>query len=124
MDRAIIQDYSRLIGIPYIQSDCWSITREFYRIVFNIDLKHYYDSPPNDLRVANNLIYSSLGDFEKTSFRGFGDIILIKIGGIESHIAVYLGGGKMLHTSKNTGSVIENTTRWEKSITGYYRIKK
>lgn len=117
------KDYSCLIGIPYEKYDCWGIVREWYKIVYGIELKHYYSEVPNDRNIANSLIYSSMGDFKKVETPEFGDIVLIKLFGVESHIAVYLGDGLILHTSKNTGCIIDRLSKWGKVVTGYFRIE-
>ena len=120
----ISPDYSSLIGIPYDQLDCWGIVREFYRIVFNIDLKPYYETIPKTREMAKTIIYDSMADFYEVNDRMFGDIFLIKMFGVESHIAVYLGNGTMLHTSKHSGCIVERVHRWEKLIVGTYRARK
>ena len=55
-------NYSELIGIPYDKLDCWGIALEFYRKVFNIELKRYYDEVPNNRDIAKNLIYHNLSN--------------------------------------------------------------
>lgn len=118
------QDYSKLIGIPYETLDCWGIVREFYKIVFNIELRAYYEIVPETREMAKSIVYNSMADFIEVNDRVFGDIFLIKIFGVESHIAVYLGNGTMLHTSKHSGCIIEKVARWEKLIVGTYRARR
>lgn len=120
----ITKEFSKLIGTPYEKADCWNIAREFYLIVFGIELKHYYQETPKNRDIKSSLIYSNKGDFERVDSPIFGDLITLKIFGIECHIAVFLGQGKMLHTSEKTGCVIDSLKKWEKLITGYYRIKE
>lgn len=115
---------SFLVGVPYSKMNCWDLTREFYRVSMGAELKHVSAGGPNDRVENSNLIYSSKGEFEKVDCPEYGDIILIKIRGIESHIAVYLGKGLMLHTCESTGSVVDRTDRWDKTITGYYRLPR
>ncbi len=115
-------NYAGLIGIPYERIDCWGIALEFYKRVFNIELKRYYDEVPNNRDIAKNLIYHNKGDFIEVSEPEFGDIILIKLYGVESHIAIYIGGGKILHSYKNVGCHIDNIKKWNKLIVGYYRV--
>ena len=122
MAQIISQDYSRLVGVPYLRMNCWELSREFYRIVFGISLKHYYIDRPKERKEYQDMIYTNIGDFTKVSDPEFGDLVLLKIKGLESHIAVYVGEGKILHTSKNTGSVIEPISRWGNLIGGYYRV--
>ncbi len=125
MSLAPTQNFSNLVGIPYAKMNCWELAQAFYQQVMNADLKHYYedDAPPTP-QATETLIYSSIGDFKKVlGTPEFGDIILISILGVESHIAVYVGDGMMLHTSRRMGSVLERTSKWKRCISGYYRLK-
>jgi cell wall-associated NlpC family hydrolase len=118
------EEYASLIGIPYKTLDCWGIVREFYRLVFKVELKRYYEEIPNDRDVAKNLIYTNMGEFSLIEgLPKFGDIALIRLFGIESHIAVYIDKGKILHTSINNGCHIDSLKKWEKLVVGFYRVK-
>ena len=121
--RSISQGYSKLIGEPYEKYNCWQIAKEFYRIVYGIELLHAFDNFPEDKEEIKHLIYSNMGSFEKVDTPQFGDIILLKIRGIESHIAVYLEKGMFIHTSKGTGCVLDRVSVWGKVIVGFYRLK-
>lgn len=123
-DKEFSQICSKLVGVPYSVLDCWGLAVEFYKQVFEIDLKRYYDEIPQDRDVTKNLIYTHRGEFEEVKDRKMGDLITIRLFGIESHIAIYLGNNKILHTSKHSGGIIENISKWEKLIVGFYRIKK
>lgn len=116
--------FTCLIGTPYQDLDCWGIAREFYHLQFNMDLKRYYDNAPNDLKIANKLIYSSIGDFEKVTIPKFGDIVLINLYGIEAHIGIYINEQQLLHTTRNSGCVLDRMERWKKMIVGFYRVKQ
>jgi cell wall-associated NlpC family hydrolase len=116
--------YSSLIGIPYSEKDCWAIVRDFYRIEFNTVLESYYDGLPKGKEEANALVKSAMRDFTEASKPYlFGDIVLIRLYGIECHIGVYLGEGLILHTSEGSGCVVERLTKWEKLVVGFYRVK-
>ena len=113
-----------LIGTPYEVLDCWGVVVEFYKRSMGTELKRYYDEIPTDREVTRNLIYTHRGEFEEVLDRKYGDLITIKLFGIESHVAVYLGEGLILHTSKHSGCIIERISKWEKLIVGFYRIKQ
>lgn len=49
-------------------------------------------------------------------------IILMSLKGYESHIAVYLGEGMIIHATKQAGVICEDYTKYQKRITGYYKI--
>lgn len=115
-------DYSSLIGTSYEKLDCWGIAREFYFLVFGIELKRYYEDIPQNREITKDLVYSNKGDFKKVEVPKFGDLILIKIRGIESHIAIYLDESLILHTQHKIGCVVDRKSRWDKLIVGYYRV--
>lgn len=117
-------DYSKLIGTPYNIQDCWGIAREFYRIVFNIDLKRYYDEIPQNRDIAKGLVYTNKGDFKEVSSPQFGDLILIKLFGIESHIAIYIDENTILHTQHRVGCNLDKLSKWKRLIVGYYRLEE
>lgn len=119
------QAYSKLLGTPYSEKDCWGIILDFYREVFGIQLKSYYDKIPGNRDITQNIIYSNAGDFTKIheKDRRFGDIIVIRLYKVESHVAVYVGDDKMLHTTSHSGCVIDRVLRWKHLITGYYRVE-
>jgi len=100
------------------------VTKLFYKHVFNIKLQDYYSDVPDSRDIAQSLVYSSMKDFEEVTKPEFGDLMLIKLQGIESHIAVFLGEGIMFHSTIHSGSVIERISKYEKLIVGFYRVKK
>ena len=116
-------EVSQLIGTPYEVKDCWAIVREFYLHTFNIELKPYYDGLPKEKNDAREIIKSSTKDFVLA--RGelqFGDILLIRLFGVECHIAVYIGNGRILHTKKGTGCMVDRYATWSKSVSQTYRV--
>jgi len=119
-------DLTPMIGIPYEELNCWGVARQFYASYLGIELKHYTEIHDPDAETTRQLISTNVGDFiciDDCELK-FGDLILIRMFGVESHIAVYIGDGKMLHTQKKTGSVIDRIERYENRITGFYRVKK
>lgn len=114
---------SSYIGIPYSKKDCFNLAKDFYKQELGLELKHYFDELPKNRNEMCALIYTHKGDFKKVRSPEYGDIILLKIKGIESHIAVYLGNGLMLHTTEKTGSVIDRLSRWVNMVSGYYTLR-
>jgi cell wall-associated NlpC family hydrolase len=119
-----MKDFTEFVGVPYEKADCWRLSQLFYQKVFGIELKSYYEHTPRDRSDRQNLIFTNVGEFKKVDKPEFGDLILIRVLGIESHIAVYIGDGMMLHTSEKTGSVLEPIARWQRRIVGFYRTEK
>ncbi len=115
---------SSFVGIPYETKNCWDLAVDFYDKILGISLKHIYNSGITPDRFeTKNLIFTNMGEVEEVSTPSFGDIIILKIFGVEAHIAICVGEGKMLHTSKASGSVIDRIKKWEKQIVGFYRVK-
>lgn len=114
-------DFSSLVGVPYEKSNCWETARDFYALVFGIELKHYCDQAPESRTDIQNLIFSNIGDFVEVKEMQFGDLLLIRLRGIESHIGIFVGGGKFLHSAKGTGSAIDRLEKWKHLIVGIYR---
>ena len=120
-----INNCHNLIGIPYEKINCWELCQKFYAQVFSVELQDYFDPRYTENKnYVNSLIRTNESDFVKVRSPEFGDLITIKIKGVECHIAIFLGNGLMLHTSKGTGSVIDRISRWNNMIVGYYSIKK
>ena len=119
-------EYKNLIGTPYAEKDCWGVVVEFYKQVFGAHLKNYYDEIPSTRDQAKSIIYSCLEDFSKVEDKDkkFGDIILIRLYGVDSHIGVYLENDLMLHSTLHSGCVVDRITRWKHLIVGYYRAIK
>lgn len=111
------------IGTPYEVVNCWELVRHFYRDVFGIELKHYYLDFPQTRKETQGLIYTNKGDFENVGVPKFGDIIVFKIRGVESHIGVFIDRGVFLHSSRGVGCVMDKIEKWEPHISGYYRLR-
>ena len=124
MDLQTSKDFSKLIGLSYAEFNCWDVCHIFYKDFLGIELKQYYSVDPKKEDERNNLISSNVGDFEKVIEPKFGDLILIKLNGIESHIGVFLTDVTFLHTTEKTGCIIDRTSRWVERISGYYRVRK
>jgi len=114
-------NYSSLIGISHEEKNCWDIAVDFYRLVFDLELKHYYGKETPNRIDTSALIYSNKGDFVKVDQPVFGDLIIFSIHGIESHIGIYIDQTIFFHSSKTTGSVHDRLDRWKTLIVGYYR---
>lgn len=117
--------YSNLIGLSYETHNCWDIAVLFYKNVLGLDLSHFHDgSGVPDREITRNIIFTRQAEFEKVSVPKFGDIVILKLFGIECHIAIYLGHGKILHTTRTSGSVIDRIEKWKRVVVGYYRAKQ
>ncbi len=123
MDPRTSQAYFSLIGTSYEEKDCWQIAKDFYSMVFGVSLGRIYDGPPQERKDTELLVKKYIEEFEKVDTPKFGDLILFNIRGLESHIGVYVGEERFIHSSKRIGCVIDLITRWEKLIVGYYTLR-
>lgn len=117
-------NFSNLIGVPYNKQNCLKLAQNFYKVVFKIELKHYCEDVPVKRSDIQNLIYSNKGDFQKIDSPQFGDLILLRVHGLECHIGIYIDADHILHASRITGSILDKSYRWKTLIGGYYRLKE
>lgn len=126
-------DITSLVGIPYEKMNCWDLAVKFYKDYLGYDLSTIYTGPIPAEGTATkafrentkNLIFTNKGEFEEIKDRPkFGDLLVIKLFGIECHIGIYLGRGKFLHTSSKAGSIVDGAHKYRKLIVGCYRVKQ
>lgn len=114
----------QLVGIPYEEKDCMELVQIFYEQEMGISLKRYYGDRPHTREETREVVMESMSDFEEVKGpRKKGDLLLIKLFGVECHIAVCIDDQLILHTTDKTGSVIERISKWERLIVGTYRPK-
>lgn len=117
-------DLSKYIGRSYESYNCLDLVKEFYRDFFNLEVKNYFEGQVPDRRQVSSLIVTNKGDFEEVAERPrFGDIVIIRLYGIECHLGVVIHGKKFLHSAKGLGSHIDRLSRYENIIAGFYRHK-
>ena len=124
-------NYDNYIGLPYKENgrdesgiDCWGLARLFYKRELNIDLPSYaelYDGS-YDPRVPQT-IEQYKDNWAKSDIPQTGDLCLFKIMGEPSHVGIYLGGDKFLHSRDGKDSVIErlDNPMWFRRLEGFYR---
>lgn len=105
--------------------DCYGVVLLYYKVFKNIILidPFYTGISAEEKEQVGRLLQEGL-PLEKIERPEKDCIISIKSGGKLSHIAIYLGEGMILHTTKATGCVISNIQRFSNSIDGYYRVKE
>ncbi len=90
-------------------SDCFELVRNYYKNELNIEISNYnrYDKWEFD---KPNLILDNFEKegFYKVSFKDIkvNDIIIFRIGGFLSHLAIYMNDNFILHHPENDKSVI------------------
>ncbi len=118
-------DYKKYIGRPYEEYNCFDLVKEFYLDYFGLTLRDYFDGPVPTSSEVQSLILSNKGDFISVPGKpAFGDIVLIRLYGLECHIGVCLGDGTFIHSIKGPGSVMDKLVKYGRLIAGFYRHRE
>lgn len=105
--------------------DCYGVVLLYYKVFKNITLiDPFYDNiSTTEKEKVGNILLDGL-PLTKLDKPKKDCIVSIQSGGKLSHIAIYLGQGMILHSTKATGCVISNIQRFTNCINGYYTIKE
>jgi cell wall-associated NlpC family hydrolase len=129
-------DLQHFVGLPYVPNgrdyhgaDCWGVVFLFYRDVLRQPIPAY--SAEMDARSFCRKDIGTLVDVEKlenwarVDLPHFGDCVLMRNGHVESHVGIFLGDDRILHSEGDAGSLIERADgkRLRHRIVGYYRLK-
>ena len=127
--------FSDLIGVPFVSKgrdinvgfDCYGLVKEVYkRYGYNIpeydDYAHY-----NDMCRINKLISDNTKHYPWREIKEPKEpcLIALRFGspdGVVNHTAVYIGGGKFIHTRERIGVNIDrlSSPAWRRVIVGFY----
>lgn len=127
-------DLSDYVGIPFVSggrtregADCWGILR----IVFHERLRILLPSRSDDYASTEDraevaaILAGGLQDWSQIDPAAARplDGILMNTGGQPAHVGLYCGGGRLLHTERGTGSIIQpvDHIRVASRIAGYFR---
>lgn len=125
---------SKYIGLPYKDNgrdtkgiDCWGLARLYYKQELDIDLPSYsteYNGETSEN--IKELITQHKESWVCVDTPEVGDLVLFNIYGEPTHIGVYVGDNKFLHSRDGKDSVIESLSsqQWEKRIAGFYKYSK
>ena len=113
----------KYVGREYEGYNCFDLVKEFYEDQFEICLGQYWESnqPIPDRSTIESLIVSKKGNFKKVVKPEFGDIVVIKLYGLECHIGVMVNHVQFLHSARGAGSHLSRIDKYEKLIAGFYR---
>jgi len=115
-------DLVKYIGKDYDKYNCFDLIKDFYMDHYNISLSNYFEGGPVPERnKVASLILSNKGDFVEESIPVFGDIVVIRLYGIECHVGVVVNDGMFLHSTRGVGSNMEKLSKYKRMIAGYYR---
>ena len=131
-----MRDFSQYIGIPFVNlgrskygADCWGLARIVLKEQYGIIL-------PELLSYSDALDHTAIADvidINTPLISGYkldtwedGCVVVMSQGGLGSHVGVCIGSNKMIHTTKQTGAVIEklNSPRLKNKIKGFYRVSE
>lgn len=127
-------DFSEYVGIPYAGLeypgynglDCWHLVRHVLHERFSIDIPCLAYGDP---QFAGNLLehferdyMRFLDEWTKTHKVQEGDLLLFLYQGVPTHAALAVDKARFLHTTKDTGAVIERLDDyWESKLYAAYR---
>lgn len=123
MKTPLTVDMTKLVGVAYEKMDCFQLVKRFYQEALDTEV---FNAIPygEDNWERSVLIHTHKNKFVEVPTPKYGDIVVIKIHGLECHLGVVLEGNRFLHTTKKTGAVIDQLGRWRKLIAGYYRLEE
>lgn len=118
-------EYSDLIGVPFKYGgrggsfDCYGLIRELLHRR-GIEVPDY-QSPTNQY-VIGCLMAGELRLWKRVDDETLYSIMLVRIGVNNSHVAMYLGENKFIHTYEASGGVcVERLSDWRQRVEGFYQ---
>lgn len=124
-------NYDKYIGLPYLENgrteagvDCWGLARLYYKDQFDIDLPSYTDEYNGGQDPAIiSAINAHIDNWTQLDTPNIGDLCLFNILGEPTHVGIYVGDNKFLHSREGRDSVIEslNSTKWKNRFVGFYK---
>lgn len=119
----MIADY---IGTPFDRLDCYALVRAIYKTEHGIELPN-----PNIRHDENYKIFHKFADEISKNWvkcdKEKGAVIALRHNinhpKIVTHFGYYLGGNKFIHTLKETGAIVDNLSKYQNIIEGYYKYE-
>jgi cell wall-associated NlpC family hydrolase len=125
--------HEQYVGIPYKHwgrdpaegLDCWGLCILVMREQFGIDLpsfdQHRIDTFERE--ATARLIEGTRPFWKKVDEPALGDLILLRIWRMPTHVGVWLARDRMLNVRKGISSCVErlDTREWRNRVLGFYR---
>ncbi len=125
------------VGIPFVdrtgsheESDCWGLLEMVLKEQFKIQLPEYtryaYEDGKDRKKISDYMFQMAQkypwNEVPINDARS-GDALLIRMGGLKTHVSVVVSRGWMLHTGEGIESVLEryDGTIWKHRVLGAYR---
>lgn len=119
------------IGINYKEKgrdkdglDCWGLVRLIYKEQYQIDLPSFTENYESDekQKMEQLLAFGKEG-WEKVDTPTIGDVVLLRILGLNVHVGVIVSPNQFIHVREATNTTIErfDTGIWKHRIEGFYR---
>ena len=122
----MFQPVARLLGRDFVYgpTDCYALVKDSYHLA-GIELpvleRGDIDDDASQERITEELVkvFSKVRDISEAQI---GDVIVTALGGKASHMAIYIGEGRVLHHQYNQMSLRENLSEgWLKRIHSIWR---
>lgn len=123
-----MSEFTQYLGIPFQYGgrdrnslDCYGLLMLLYKEIHNIEIPDVV-SPTVLAEIADQVVKEK-PKWEPLKELEVGCAIVFNIGGYGSHVAYYLGDGKMIHTWEGTGGVVIERLAfaWNNRIVGIYK---
>lgn len=128
MIRSSAPDYSNYIGLPYRWTEgeglnCWELVELIMVEVFQVKPPYVeFDGIKENVAPLFVNQLSHWKQIDKGEHKE-GDLVLLKVIGYPAHCGIMINKRSMIHTLKNSGSVIEqiDSYKWRNRLIGFYR---
>lgn len=124
-------DIRDMIGKPYKEHgrgpdgyDCYGIAVEFYsRAGIRFPDVFYSDHDQEGLCGEIKVAVMSGLPARRIDVPEYGCLVEMELGG-SPHVGVYLGGGRLMHATRNIGVCVQDVTCYGRLVKGYWRVCK
>lgn len=113
-------DFRKYIGKPHSEYDCYGLFRAI-QADFGIDLPSF---EPNDDRhaVSEQIDMEKLARYKRLKEPELLCAVVMYDAGVPSHIACYIGDGKIIHSTSARGVTIDDLDM--NKVEGFYGVRQ